>query len=138
MEKRYKVNRTVLLITFIVMVLLVLWVGYYVSRLITDADAYAWYKTVIAMVVLYLFMKCLKMPHTVIVTAENTLLFQSLFAKREVPIKDLIVIKNNFGGLTVSFKFKNKEISMINRIENLKELNNSVKRRKKAAKRAPQ
>lgn len=135
MNKKYQVNRAVLLVTFMIMLLLVIWVGYYVSRLVIDADAYAWYKTVIAMVVLYFFIKLLKMPHAVTITEENTLVFQSVFAKKEVPVKELIIVTPGFARIILSFKSKDSRIAMLNRIENFKELNNSIKRRKKSAKR---
>lgn len=132
MDKRYKVDRTSLLFIYFLMVPFIIQIGYYVYLLVTKPESYAAYKTLFALVVLYIVIKYLKMPHAVTVKEGGTLLFETLFSKKEIPIKNLIAVKTNITRLTIFFKYKNGGITMVNRIENLRELIATVRKKNKS------
>jgi len=133
MDKKYQVAKTSLLFIYLLMIPFLFEAGYYVYMLATKPGYQVyWYKTAWVIAVLYVITSYMKMPYAVTVKDENTLLFKSLFSEREIPIKDMAAVKTNVTRLTILFKHKYGRISMINRIENRKELISAIRKKKKS------
>lgn len=132
MERQFKVVRNSLLFVYLLMLPFLVEAGVTIYNLLVRPEATnAYYGIPWVLGVLYIVYTYLKMPYSITLKENDSLVFKSLFGEKEVAIKSLESLRSNFMKFTISLRYKGGRIMMLYRIENFKELLGIIKKRNK-------
>lgn len=133
MEKEFKVARNSLLFVYLLMLPFLVEAGVTIYNLLARPEATNPYFSIPWVVgVLYIVYIYLKMPYSVTIKGNESLVFKSLFKEFEIPIKSLQSLRTNFMKFTLSFRYNGGRVMMLYRIENFRELLGFIKKRNKS------